>query len=262
MNTNKWGPSGWDQLGPVSYKYDRITRILPETHRTTYILLHKIHLSNTETQLPCKYCRESYHTYVTELPMDRSLISGELSTWMYNIHNKVNQKLRKQGYNSKPDPTETEAEKQIKAISKDIYRSTGWDYIHSIGHNYAEKPDAKSMVNAKVHFSTLPYLLPHPKLTLSMIEFMNKHPVDDVLDDRNNLVLWLYLLHQFMLPVYRSIQPGVDLPVRSYSETCAHYETFRAGCGLSAGKSGPSCRLPVSSSVRNENLKKLLKIKS
>lgn len=260
MNTNKWGPAGWDQLGAAALKYDRVHAILPWQHRNTYSLIHKVHLSNTETQLPCKYCRASYHQYVLELPMDRFIANGELNIWMYNIHNKVNDKLRKQGYNSKPDPSLAEAIKHNKSIATDLYRATGWDYIFSIGHNYTETPDAKAMIKAKIHFSTLPYLLPHPELTSAMIGFMAQHPIDASLDDRNNLVLWLYLLNQALIPVYRRLQPDSDIPLRSYQDTCAHYETFRAGCGLSAGKSGPSCRLPVSSSVRNENLKKLLNL--
>jgi hypothetical protein len=177
---------------------------------------------------------------------------------MYDIHNKVNDKLRKQGYNNKPDPSLSEATERRRTISKDYYKATGWDYIHSIGHNYSEKPDAKSMINAKTHFSTLPYLLSHPDLTVAMLKFMKDHPIDDILDVRNNLVLWIYLLHQHLLPVYAKIQPNFKCPGRTYAETCAYYETFRAGCGMSEGKKGPSCRLPVSSSTRSENLKKLL----
>jgi hypothetical protein len=258
MNTNKWGPSGWDQLGPVSHRYDRLHNILPVDHRNTYGLLVKTHLTNTENMLPCKYCRESYAIYIRELPINDSIVTGDLKHWMYLMHNKVNNKLRKQGYNNKPDPTEAEANKTIAGIAKDFYRSTGWDYIHCIGHNYPENGDVKSMVVAKIHFSTLPYLLPHPQLTVSMLEFMRQHPIDKVLNERGRLVLWLYLLHEHLLPVYRTLQPGNNISSKTYSDTCAYYETFRAGCGLSAGKSGPSCRLPVASSVRTENLKKLL----
>jgi hypothetical protein len=261
MNTNKWGPSGWDQLGPAALKHDRLHGLLPEQHTNTFSLIHKIHLSNTENILPCKYCRESYNRYIKELPMDRFLVQGNLNNWMYQIHNKVNDKLRKQGYNTKPDPSEAAALKHVKSISTDLYRSTGWDYIHSIGHNYSEKADAMSMVKAKIYLSTLPYMLPHPALTVAMLDFMKLHSVDDALLDRNNLVLWLYLLNQHLIPVYRQLQPDKMVPaIRSYPENCAYYETFRAGCGLSAGKSGPSCRLPVSSNVRSENLKKLLKL--
>jgi len=106
MNTSKWGPSGWNQLGPVAYKYDKIRAVLSEQHKNTYMIIHKIHLSNTENMLPCKYCRESYHKYLLDTPMDKPLFSN-LNKWMYTIHNKVNDKLRKQGYNTAPDPTST-----------------------------------------------------------------------------------------------------------------------------------------------------------
>jgi hypothetical protein len=247
MNTSKWGPSGWDQLGPVAYKYDKIRAVLSEPHKNTYMLIHKTHLSNTENVLPCKYCRESYHKYLLETPIDKPLFSN-LNKWMYTIHNKVNDKLRKQGYNTAPDPTLTDATDRIKTIAVDYYKATGWDYIQSIGYNYPEKPESMNMVYTKVHFSTLPYLLPHPDLTVACLTFMKANPIDNVLDNRNNMFLWLYRLHQYLLPTYNKIQPNNGCSSKTYAETCAHYETFRAGCGMSAGKKGPSCRLPPSKS--------------
>lgn len=257
MNTNKWGPSGWNQLGPSAYKYDHVYTQISKKHKVLLSLLYKTHLSNTESQLPCKYCRESYKTYITELPMDKPLIKGNLNNWLYLLHNKVNDKLRKQGYNTAKDPTFSEAIKHISLISKDYYLSTGWDYIHSIAHNYAEEPTNQAKILAKVHFSTLPYLLPHPSLTVAMLEF--PYNIDEALDNRSSLVLWVYLLHNYMLPVYSYIQPGFKEVPKTYEETCSYYETFRAGCGKSKGKSGPSCRLPISDTSRMTNLNKLLK---
>ena len=247
MNTNKWGPSGWNLLGTSAYKYDHVITRLPDHHKITLALIYKIHISNTETQLPCKYCRESYTVYIRELPVDQPLIEHKLNNWMYLLHNKVNDKLRKQGYNTSEDPSLSEATKMINLKSKNYYISTGWDYINCIAHNYPEPATARSKILAKVHFSTLPYLLPHPSLTSATVDFMNEYKLDEALNDRNAFVTWIYLLHNNLLNVYKNIQPGFNPEeyTKSYENTCSYYETFRAGCGMSKGKSGPSCRLPA-----------------
>ena len=44
--------------------------------------------------MPCKYCRDSYMDFIKENPIDNNLNSrNDLTKWLYNIHNKVNNKL-------------------------------------------------------------------------------------------------------------------------------------------------------------------------
>ena len=65
----------------------------------------KLFFAQAENLLPCKYCRESYRGYIRELPIDNFLDSrASLAYWLYQIHNKVNDKLRKQGYLVEDDP--------------------------------------------------------------------------------------------------------------------------------------------------------------
>ena len=52
---------------------------------------------NLQHTLPCKYCRESFKVFLKELPIDASLGSRkQIVSWLYDIHNKVNDKLRRQ----------------------------------------------------------------------------------------------------------------------------------------------------------------------
>lgn len=262
MNTNKWGPAGWNQLGPSSYRFDHILNKLPDRHANTLKLIYKLHLSNTEHQLPCKYCRESYVLYIKELPMDSFISKGALNNWTFKIHNKVNDKLRKQGYNNKENPSLERASSEIASKLDDYYKCTGWDYIYCIALNYSEDVTIKAQLTAKLHFTTLPYLLPHPDLTAEMLNFLSEYPVDNVLNTRSSLVLWIYLLHVQLLPIYDKIQVNLNfdssLHKKPFEDMCKFYESFRAGCGLSKGATGPSCRLPVSKSKSYKNLKKLL----
>lgn len=271
MNTAKWGPPGWDQFGPAADRYDFYMTMLKDTGQQEFryglACLYKLHFSITETQLPCKYCRASFHQYIRELPPDSYLMCpimsskmplyGCFNTWMYKVHNKVNNKLRTQGYNTDPDPSPKQALKYVRKTGTDLVKSTGWDFIHSIAHNYPTEPTAEDKINKYLYVSALPYMLPHPLLTQSMLGFMRLNPIDDCLDNRPTFVLWMYLLHRHLLATYTEL--GAAVPdINEFGKHCQYYESFRAKCGVSAGKKGASCRLPVSSKVKNKNLELLL----
>ena len=58
--------------------------------------------------LPCKFCRYSLSEYMQDLPLADALADPApyaLAKWLWKIHNKVNEKLRKQNLNVEPDPT-------------------------------------------------------------------------------------------------------------------------------------------------------------
>lgn len=99
MNVNAWGPSGWKFIHIISFNY-------PEKPTTSEMANYKAFYENLKNILPCKYCRESYAGFIQELPIDNYLSSRyKLAYWVYLIHNKVNNKLRKQGYKIPPDPS-------------------------------------------------------------------------------------------------------------------------------------------------------------
>ena len=54
MNTNKWGPAGWNLLGPAALRFDRISHVLDNKNLNTFRMLLKTHLTNTENMLPCR----------------------------------------------------------------------------------------------------------------------------------------------------------------------------------------------------------------
>lgn len=262
MNTVKWGPSGWDQHDPMAYRYDKVMKIVDKPQGLILSLIMKLYICNEEHQLPCKYCRLSYHDYIREDTPDQELLPPtNLHKWMYKLHNKVNDKLRKQGYNNKVDPTFKQAYDMTVMKHMDLYRVTGWHYIHSIAHNYAEEPTIMAKLSGVIHFSLLPYILPHPLLTVKALDFLRKYSIDNALDSRASLVLWVYLLHIYLIPTYKELMSGFTPAkhLESFTETCKYYEKFRAGCGKSKGKSGPSCRLSISSNIKARNLQNLLK---
>jgi hypothetical protein len=93
MMTKVWGPAGWLFLHCVTAGYPyKIDPDKPEhiekqnDYYRFFYYLGKV--------LPCRYCRDSYYKFITELsPVNHLGSRRELSKWLYDIHNKVNDKL-------------------------------------------------------------------------------------------------------------------------------------------------------------------------
>ena len=93
MITKIWGPPAWVFLHTVVMGYPaKLDETLSDhVTRKNSMTMFFNHISNI---LPCKYCRESYNHFITEMPIDKHLSSRiELAKWLYDIHNKINAKL-------------------------------------------------------------------------------------------------------------------------------------------------------------------------
>lgn len=102
MQSDKWGKSGWIFMHTISFNY-------PDKPTQKDIQNYKNFFMNIGEVLPCSYCRESYKEFITQLPIDPVLKSRKLLTrWLYKIHNKVNNKLRKQGLYNEKNPKYSE----------------------------------------------------------------------------------------------------------------------------------------------------------
>ena len=124
MDTRFWGPSAWKMLHSLASVYpDR--QAADKDYGRFFRLLPKV--------LPCCYCRDSLKEYYKVLPFPSQPDQKRLSRWLYNIHNRVNQKLRNQGNPVENDPSFTRI---IKKYSPDMiytYLDDIWDFIYSIG---------------------------------------------------------------------------------------------------------------------------------
>ena len=93
LMTRLWGPSGWLFLHCITFGYPyKINPTNPEhlekqnDYYRFFYYLGKV--------LPCKYCRESYMEFFTQIsPMSRLGTRKEFTKWLYDIHNLVNDKL-------------------------------------------------------------------------------------------------------------------------------------------------------------------------
>tara|TARA_B110000008_G_C16930340_1_gene548441 strand:- start:1092 stop:1697 length:606 start_codon:yes stop_codon:yes gene_type:complete len=93
LKTSCWGPPAWFFLHSVAFSYPKIIdKTNPEHIRKQNAAFN--FYSNLGELLPCPICGESYSSYLNELPLNNYLDSRKnLFLWIYNIHNKVNDKL-------------------------------------------------------------------------------------------------------------------------------------------------------------------------
>ena len=87
--TKIWGPSLWIGLHCITFGYP----INPTDEQKEN---YKIFFEKVGDVLPCKHCRESYKIFIKEQDTDinNALDSRDsLTKWLYDIHNKVNEKL-------------------------------------------------------------------------------------------------------------------------------------------------------------------------
>jgi hypothetical protein len=94
MSTKHWGPAAWNFLFisimgryPINIDLDNSEHIIIKNS-------FKNMLINLQIVMPCVFCRESFKTFLLELPIEPYLIGRiELMYWLYLMKDKVNKKL-------------------------------------------------------------------------------------------------------------------------------------------------------------------------
>lgn len=90
MMTSIWGKNGWIFLHSITFGYSlEPTQDQKNNYRQFFESLADV--------LPCKYCRNSYKQFITtgdtKITDDVFKNRDSLTEWLYNIHEKVNNKL-------------------------------------------------------------------------------------------------------------------------------------------------------------------------
>lgn len=90
MNTNKWGPPMWKSLHAISFGYPvKPTHEQKKSYMTFFLSVGDV--------LPCSFCRVSYKKYIYSHPtiLDDSIMASRytLTKWLFDIHNRINEKL-------------------------------------------------------------------------------------------------------------------------------------------------------------------------
>jgi hypothetical protein len=121
MNTAFWGPSGWQMLHTLTFIYPDLPSFSDKVKMRDFMY-------SLSYILPCKYCRLSFSKYIKSLPIDDYLDSRtKIIEWLYKIHNKINKKLRIQGFCKHSNPELSSVIKHYELIRENIYKMINGD---------------------------------------------------------------------------------------------------------------------------------------
>ena len=120
----------------------------------------------------------------------------------------------------------------------------GWEFLHSIAHNYPLNPTVQDRVNYKLFYEHLQNMLPCRYCRESYSRFIKEIPIDPYLSCRDGVITWVYLIHNLVNDKLRD--QGYPIPKNpSLKRVIQKYDRWRAECGKVPGKKGKSCRIPV-----------------
>jgi len=215
MDTKFWGPSGWILLHMIAYKYpNKPTKNQKETHKKFF--------ESLQETLPCYYCRQSLQKFYQQLPIDEYLNSKELLTeWIYLIHNKVNNKLRKQKLLNTQNPSKEEVDTRFKKLMSEECPMAGWKFIYAIAFNYPR--NSKGISNYKkeayhTFFNSLGKVAPCSEFKKYYNLAIEKSPINICLQNRTKLAKWLYNIN---------CRVNKNLKKKDFHKTCRYYNKFR-----------------------------------
>jgi hypothetical protein len=146
MDVSFWGPSGWELLHLITF--------------TIGGLKEKKELFNTlDETLPCKYCRQSAKQFLDEDPPDNNI-----AVWLYDFHEKVNQKLHKQHLEDPniPNPVKSPSFESIikkyqKILKNREVNLPGRNFLLSIALNFDKKATKEHEIFWKALLKLYPY---------------------------------------------------------------------------------------------------------
>jgi hypothetical protein len=233
MQTKKWGPPGWDFLQSVAFKYPLKPTF---AERKDYcVFFHCL-----GKQLPCKYCRESWCLFESELPIGQYINTNRLPIWIYLMHNKVNNKLRLQGNPVPPDPTFEDVSDKYYS-KRDICTQNFWDFLHVITFNYSLEPTDEQKYDTKKFFKTLCTVFPCNVCRHIFKNLWNEINIDSFLESRYKLTYWLFLVHQKVNNTLIKLGYSNIKELLEFEPLCEKYENMRAQCNSSK----KTCSVPM-----------------
>lgn len=188
--------------------------------------------------LPCRFCRESTTQYMEELPLRPALESREtLTKWVYDLHNKVNAKLRGQCKEDPrvicppPDPSIEKVHEVYQAlVSSVVDAPPGLDFLFCVAYNYANTATSETVQAYHQTFMNLVDLYPSEPLRRIYREYVDKHMVYPALKTRETFFRWWYSLA-------KKLCAATGMPIGTYRGTLQKYGRYKSGCNR-----GKTCR--------------------
>ena len=215
MDTRFWGPSAWQLFHLISLKSEHPDDVL----------------NDMKDVLPCRFCRESTTQFVKEHPL-----RGDSGKWLYEIHNKVNDKLRKQAetdptiVNPGEDPTFEEIKKKYESMKPTAV--PGRDFLFAIAYNYPEQPEPQDMATQRTFLHHLADAYPFQKLRKVFDKYVRENEPE--LANRKTYMKWMYGL-------LKKLSEEVEQDIPSFKGYAHHVAYYKSGCSKKTYH-GKTCR--------------------
>jgi len=260
MDTRFWGPSGWKLLHLVAAEPvgDRAAAISEWIHLLEFVL-------------PCKYCRASFHDYIRVQPLTDTIVASpaSFSRWMYDIHNRVNGKLRGQGLVTARDPAWPTVHRRYAKLHAGLCKGTpllGWDFMTSVAfstpaadYKAVPMPDApESAVDwatldeatqnrynllsrqarlkyLKRWWQLIPSILPCAAWRQSWAAAMRAVGLPPLARGREAVMLWMWKIEE-------GVCAGLQCPTPHRSQAAMEREVSAFESGCSRARKGKTCR--------------------
>jgi len=251
MDTRFWGPSGWKLLHLITYGY-------PEEPTYQNRLDYGLFFNSLKCILPCKYCRKSLSKFYNQLPIEEHLESKEtLTEWLYQIHNKVNNKLRRQKLVKYSNPPKIEISKVYESLIKDPCQIPGWDFLYCMIFNYPK--DKSSIPFDRVNgyitfFNNLGTVIPCKSYCREYLKAVKTDSIQNSMETNDSLVKWLYRINCV-------IDSKMGNKKQGFKQLCRVYESHRAkACSKKTHKGKSTCRISNTKMSKRNKLMKQKKI--
>ena len=262
MDTRFWGPSGWALLHLIAADptVNESTKRRNATIRFFELLPYV---------LPCKYCRASLSDYYKAQPLHAATLKNAdtFSRWLYDIHNRVNGKLRGQGLLNTENPTWTTVRNKYKAQQSGLCGTSpllGWDFMTSVAFttpaiNYKAAPmpdyDESEHLTLTLETKNRYNLLTREERILALKEWWSLIPAIlpcsawraswasasamaiPLGDGREAAMQWMWAVEEQVCQGLRCSPPHESLPF--LKKTMKVYES---SCGLSKSRRAKTCR--------------------
>ena len=234
MDTRFWGPSAWQLFHLIAFRSP-----LPDEV-----------LNDMKDVLPCKFCRASTIEFVNKNPL-----RGEPGKWLYDIHNRVNHKLRTQCKEDPkvvdPGPDPEFEEVKARYMNMKPVAVPGRDFLMSIAYNYPAIPEPHTMSTQREFLHHLAAAYPFEELRGIFQAYVGNHEPD--LHSQKRYTKWMYGL-------MKVLSERVHSPIKTYRGYMHHLAYYKSGCSRKTYK-GKTCRKLASGGyTKNRDHKKTRRI--
>jgi hypothetical protein len=215
LDTRFWGPSAWQLFHLIAFTSDHPDDVL----------------NAMKDILPCRFCRESTTQFVKDHPL-----RGDPGKWLYDLHNRVNGKLRSQCKTDPavvdpgPDPSFADVKAMYLALKPAAV--PGRDFLFSIATNYPDDPEPEQMATQRHFLHALVKVYPFPALRAVATRYLQAH--EPRLERRKDYQRWMYGL-------LKALSREIKVPIPSFKGYAQHVAYYKSGCAKTTYH-GKTCR--------------------